>query len=359
MNKNLITVISIAITISMGISSCTNNNAKATESMTKRKYVKEPNQVEIMVLEESTFKKELVSNGKLYAQQKSILKFRISDELENLYVKNGQRVNKGDKIGCLNKFKQKQALDLAKIGFQKTEFNLQDKLMQMGYSGKNEENVTPDILKTAKIDVGYYSSENSLKTAEKNYESIELFAPFSGIIANLKKKRFEMVGANEEFCTLIDDANFEVEFEVLETEIKEIKNGKKVKIIPFSTSKTSLGVVTEINPVVDENGLVKVKALVKNPGGFIEGMNVKVLVETNAPKKLVVPKSAVLIRDNQDVLFTVKAGKAYWTYVNIENENSTSYAVIGNPKKNAKLIPGDTVVTNGNLNLAHDSEVSY
>lgn len=339
--------------------SCTNKKAEANEKVNKRKYVAEANPVDVMVLKKSVFKKELVSNGKLTAMQKSILKFRVSDELEKLFVKNGTRVNKGSKIASLSRFNQEQALKKAETRFKKAQLDLKDYLIGQAYKDASDSRITKEVMDVAKIAVGYNSAENDLKTARYNFAGVDLKAPFTGTIANLKKKEFEMVGSGEEFCTLIDDIVFEVEFEVLETEISEVKVGKQVKILPFSMSTSHLGSVSEINPVVDKNGLIKVKAKVKNPGNFLEGMNVKVLVESEVPNKLVVPKSAVLLRDNQEVLFTVKGGKAYWTYVQTGKENSTSYTVIAHPDKGATLQPGDTVITAGNLNLAHDSAVSF
>ena len=75
------------------------------------------------------------------------------------------------------------------------------------------------------------------------------------------------------------------------------------------------------------------------------------------PVSLVVPKPAVVLRDNQEVLFKIVGGKAYWTYVKTLLENSDSYAVIAHPDKGATLEPGDTVIVSGNLNLAHESGV--
>jgi membrane fusion protein, multidrug efflux system len=89
----------------------------------------------------------------------------------------------------------------------------------------------------------------------------------------------------------------------------------------------------------------------------MDGMNVKVYIETNVPNQLVVPRSAVLLRDNQEVLFKYVSGTTFWTYVQVLHENSTSYAIIANPDKGEILDPGDTIIVSGNLNLAHESKV--
>ena len=76
------------------------------------------------------------------------------------------------------------------------------------------------------------------------------------------------------------------------------------------------------------------------------------------PNQFVVPKSAVVLRQNQEVLFKYQNGKTYWTYIKSIYENSTTYGIIADPEKSsATLEVGDTVITSGNLNLAHDVEV--
>jgi len=185
-----------------------------------------------------------------------------------------------------------------------------------------------------------------------------LVAPFSGVLANINKKLYDRIDAGTTFCTLIDDSEFEAEFRVVESEAGDILLNDEVQLIPFSSQKICRGRISEINPVIDENGMILVKAKVKNSGGLIDGMNVKVIVEKNIPDQMVVPKSAILLRDNQEVLFRFTGnGVAFWTYVQTLAENTTSFSVIANPDKGAQLSPGDTVIISGNLNLAHESRV--
>ncbi len=113
-----------------------------------------------------------------------------------------------------------------------------------------------------------------------------------------------------------------------------------------------------VNPLVDKNGQVLVEAEIANNGTFIDGMNVKLLVEKELPGKLVVPKSAVVMRDNQQVLFRYSDGHAQWTYVHTIMDNSNEYVVEANTERQADLQAGDTVIISGNLNLAHETAVS-
>lgn len=337
---------------------CNSIANKEGKNLEKRKYLNEANPVEILVLQISDFKKELVSNGHLKARKKSVLKCKISEELIKVNFRNGDYVQKGAVIAELNSYNQRLRLEKAKTALKKAELELADFLLGHGnLELKDSLKISPELFEIAKIRSGYAEAKSELSSAQYEFASCFLKAPFSGKIANLNYKEHEFASTGEEFCTLIDDRYFEVEFSVLETELKDISIGKIVKIAPFSMNTKFTGTIAEINPLVDENGLITIKALVSNSGSLLEGMNVKIFVESIVPSQLVVPKEAVVLRQNQEVLFKVVKGKAYWTYVQTTNENSSSYAVIAHPDKGATLDPGDTVIISGNLNLAHESEV--
>ncbi|TGV00812.1 efflux RND transporter periplasmic adaptor subunit [Flavivirga rizhaonensis] len=135
-------------------------------------------------------------------------------------------------------------------------------------------------------------------------------ASFSGKIASINSKQYEQISAGKEFITLINDAVFEVEFYVIESELKDIRTRDKVSIAPFALNKSYEGYIATINPQVEKDGTILIKAQVKNDGDLLEGMNVKVLIQKDIPNQFVVPKASVILRDNQEVLFKVIKGKA-------------------------------------------------
>ena len=108
--------------------------------------------------------------------------------------------------------------------------------------------------------------------------------------------------------------------------------------------------------MVGENGLVQVKAIAHPQQAKIleklfDGMNVKIIIENQIPNQLIIPKQAVVLRSNKQVVFTYESGLAKWNYVKTAYENSTAYAIKEGLKEN------DTIIVQGNLNLAHDARV--
>jgi len=128
--------------------------------------------------------------------------------------------------------------------------------------------------------------------------------------------------------------------------------GHRVEVAPFALSDvTADGRISEINPLVDKDGMVQVKAAVNDKGKLFEGMNVRVSIHRSLGKQLVVPKSAVVLRSGKQVVFTLTEDKAYWNYVHTGLENADSYTIIDGLKE------GDIVITSGNINLAHEAPV--
>ncbi len=194
--------------------------------------------------------------------------------------------------------------------------------------------------------------------AKFEYDNCCLYAPFSGKVIMKDILPGAYLSNGTPVGTLYDDSKIIVDFEVLESEISHIKLSQSIAIIPFAYSNdTVYGKVTAILPSVDANGLIKVKGEIKNPGYLIDGMNAKVIIKSSTNESLVVPRSAIVLRQGYEVLFRVINGKAYWTYVNIVSENSSSFAVVPNKEKQADLNEGDTIIISNNLNLAHDTEV--
>ncbi|MDA3878841.1 MAG: efflux RND transporter periplasmic adaptor subunit [Prolixibacteraceae bacterium] len=339
------------------ILSC-NSKTQSTEETGRAAFVPERNPVEVLMLEPSTFTRQLVSNGKLEALQKSSLRFRTGGIVQHVAVANGQRVSAGSLIATLDDFEAQQNLLKAENSLQTAKLEYHDVLIGLGYELADSLSIPAEKRELAKVRSGYATAISNFTMAQQNLQHCRLSAPFSGVVANLSAKEHEETGSSV-FCTLIDDSQFRVNFKVLETELPGVKKGMNVIVVPFSDDElTVYGTIKEINPVVDDNGLVAVAALIKNPGHLLEGMNVKVLIEEEIPGQYVVPKSAVVLRDNWEVLFKVVNGKAYWNYIQTVYENSNSYSVIPHPEKStASLNPGDTIIVSGNLNLAHESEV--
>lgn len=328
------------------------DDKKDREEQARQEHIKDKNPVDTIVLKKRTFHRELLSNGTLEALQKSGLRFKVPGVLKEIKVSNGEKVKKGQLIARLDDYSIKNELQKAETQIEKARVNFQDILIGQGYDPEDTASVPKDFLRIAKVKSGLADAQTDLRKAQYRLKSSSLHAPFSGIIANIEKKAFENIDSGEEFCTLINNEWYHVKFSILESELDEIETGKKIIIRPLAGGEFE-GTIDQINPVVDEDGLVTIRGKVRNTNGtLMEGMNTKVLARTELQNRLVIPKSAMVLRQNKEVVFTVRNDStAIWNYVETGEENSRYYTIEDGLK------PGDIVITSGNINLAHESTV--
>lgn len=308
-------------------------------------------EVTVMELQPSVFSHQIVSNGKLAAKEKVDVNFQNQGLISAIFVKNGQHVTKGQKIATLDSYKLQNQLAKDKDAVESARLEMQDVIIGQGYDPQHPETVPQDVMDLARLRSGLKQAELAVEATKRDLEDATLTAPISGTIANLTTKPHNMSSTTEPLCRIINEGNMDVEFSVLESELPMIHNGDIVAVTPFSGGDTRQGRVTEINPMVDENGMVKVWASVSGGDGLIDGMNVRVSVSRAVEEALVVPKSAVVLRSGRPVVFTLEGNKAIWNYVTPGLENLSEYTITDG------LTPGQKVITSGNLNLAHEAPV--
>ena len=325
-----------AILILAGMMACSGEKKeKGSEESVETVLPDETNEVTVMKLNTTDFNHELISNGKLSARNFVDLKFESAEPIAKIYVKNGDRVTKGQKLAELSTFRLANKTAQAKDALERAKLELQDVLIGQGYKLEDSTKVPPATMQLVKVKSGYDQALISWQLAEYEQRNAVLTAPFDGVVANLFAKQFNTASTSDVFCSIIDTRTLEAAFTVLESELPLIKTGDRVEVAPFALSDvTADGRISEINPLVDK-----------------EGMNVRVSIHRSLGKQLVVPKSAVVLRSGKQVVFTLTEDKAYWNYVHTGLENADSYTIIDGLKE------GDIVITSGNINLAHEAPV--
>ena len=325
--------------------------------MARGTFNKEKNIVTVEPLQLKTFNKQLVCNGKLEAQNKVTVQFEAQGKIDRINVRDGQKVQKGQIMASLDKEQPRRQLEQARLAFDKAEMILADRLLDYGYTLADTAKIPADQKRVIYINTGFIDSKMALENAERTFRQCDLKAPFSGKVASVKGRQYEQSG---QFCTLIDDSRYLVRFSVLETEYGFVHVGQQVLVSPFINSDVVMkGSIVSINPTVDQNGQIAVTAQVPGSDELMDGMNVRITVENSIPNQLVVPKSAVVIRDNMEVLFRIdpETGHSLWTYVNVILSNTKEHVVEPNKDRGADLNVGDMIITSGNLNLGDDAEV--
>ena len=332
------------------------DNSNGDEESVETVLPAEEAEVSTETLRTIDFEHELVSNGRISARQVAELQF-VSASSGNvpvkIFVKNGDYVAAGAAIAMLDTFLLSNSYLQAEDNLQKAHLELQDVLIGQGFSLAEQASIPDEVLQLANIRSGYNNAKIQYDLAKYNLDNATLSTPISGIVANLFSKTHSTVDASKPFCTIISEGQPEVDFSILENELPLIKVGDKVKIQPYASPDiTATGSIASINPSVDKDGTVKVKAHIQPDAKIFNGMNVRISVFRSLGKQWVVPKTAVVLRTGKQVVFAFKDGKAAWHYVDTGFENATQYSITSKT-----LQEGDEIIISGNEHLADGTNV--
>lgn len=299
------------------------------------------------------FNTQIIANGIVEATNRSELRFKTNEQLDRVFVTNGQRVNKGTLLANLDNQLLKNQIENAQIALNNAHQKLLEEKIKFDYGKTPIDSIPENVQKTLFQLSGYQEAKNRLDNATILYEQTLLKAPFSGTVANLVAKEGNFITGAEVFCTFFSHDKLEVIFNVLETELPFLEKNQNISLQPFANKeKVYTGTITEINPMVSREGLVRIKAKINNPDlAIFDGMNVRVFVNKPIDDLTVIPKEALVLRSNREVVFTVQNNLAKWNYVTIAQENNTHYAI------SVGIKPGDTIIISNNMNLAHDADV--
>lgn len=315
----------------------------------------EPTVTEVVTaaVRRGNFALELVSNGKLEARNKAVVPFVVQEQITEVTVQEGQRVNAGQLLGRVEAFTYRKRLDEALNRYEQSLIDLEDMLLGHGYALRDSASVPEGIFKMARIRSGYNNAVTSLNEAQRNLSQTNILAPFAGTVANLQARANNPSASFKMFCEVMDINTMHLVFHLLETEATQVQKGQEVELTPFAMpGKTFTGTVTSINPSVDDKGMVRITAIIPNPNNLLmDGMNARVLLKNQVPQCLIIPKEALLYRQNRKIVFQYKDDKAIWVYVETGHENSREITITDG------LEEGMEVIVENNLNLAHESQV--
>lgn len=301
------------------------------------------------------------STGTLRAILQTELKMKTSGLLLRLEAGEHRYFQKGDLVAQLDPTALQLQLEQARLQLEEAAFNKNDLIALGGGRFGDDGSVSADVLNNIEIQSGYKKARHTIRQIEHEMELLRLLAPFNGVAADVKAKPHQQVNAGETLCRLIDPLSYEAVFFLLEKEAVQASVGQSVRVQPVADPSVELrATVSAINPVVDDQGLVRIHARIqpddlrRHAACLLEGMNIRAVLEKRLPNQLVVPKSAVVLRSGKPVVFTYDeaSGLAKWNYVTVLYENDT-HAAIGEGLK-----PGDLVIFEGNLNLDHDARVA-
>jgi RND family efflux transporter MFP subunit len=323
---------------------------------------------------------ETVRRGDLYeyiettaicqASEKGVIESRVSSNVLEIRVRDGQELEKGDTLFILDveSFRNEWAMIQSKfikavsdlILELESEDNTQTAALWNGYLNMihrqpfsmkalpNNNDVKLTVM-MARLDI--LTLYQQLKTYEKQIEYCVIRAPFSGVISDLDTYVGASVQAGQPLCKMTNLSTMNLYVYILENELHNIKVGSEIQILFDGQQKTY---VSFILPTIDtERHTGTALAHIDNQNKILkDGQHLRVKLEKNIYRnRIYIPRSAMLSRNDRDLVFVVNDGIAKWQYVKTGFGNSEFIEIISG------LNEGDTVISGGHYSLGHNVKV--
>ncbi len=356
--------------------------------------------VSVSVVRRGALAKSILMNGTLRAKREVELVARIAGEVRSVHAFNGKFVRGGDALVRLDDREFKLAYEKASSALLAAQVEYRtlstSSFLGAGDSARVQQELATlqqefdeaqAALREKRIDEETYqravreyeantaylkanrgdivANKSGLSQAKEAYERAKMNvgwtairAPFSGYVADCDLTIGKQLQAGNVVCRVVDLSNLLADVEVVESEAGKVAVGQKAEITVASIPGTSFAAqVLMRNPTIDtKTKTLKVTVQILNTPmtkkSLIPGMyaTVKIQTETFA-NRLIVPKAALLVRDQRALVFVAQGGLAKWHYVDVGEENEQYIAI------RSGIEAGDTVIVDGHYTLAHDAKI--
>jgi RND family efflux transporter MFP subunit len=267
----------------------------------------------------------------------------ISGRIQKLYVREGQKVSKGQKIGDLDV----QSL-LSQRSELETQYSLAKDLLSR-QEGLWKEKIGSELQ--------YLEAKNTVERLEKSIATLDLtinkasvYAPANGVVLQLNAKEGELASPGLPIVSIVSSKELKVVAELPETYLTRVKIGDKLQVLFPALQQEQPATIKLIGSVINPaNRTFKIEASIKADANDLIKPNMMVKVKINdfsLENTLVLPLPLV----QQEI-----SGKKYVMIVDYSGERpkslkryiQTGKAFVNKTVVESGLEPGDIVVVEG------------
>ena len=233
---------------------------------------------------DSTALSSFQTMGKVVAAHYADMKFEISLPVLRMMVHNGDHVRQGQLLAEQDATRQTNAVEQHQREIEQANIQMQDVIISQGYDPEHMENVPQRVRHIAEVKSGLLLAQSKLAAARHELKITHVVAPFDGIVANVTAHAGQLAQVGDIVCRVISPQQMNVEFRVMEADLSRFTVGTRLQVVPVGNEHAVYEAkVTEVNPIVDEQGTVMLRAHVATPHQLFDGMHVSVLLNNTQP----------------------------------------------------------------------------
>jgi HlyD family secretion protein len=345
-------------------------------------------EVQMETVEARIISPTILASGSLIYQTEIRIMSEVMGRVQELYVKEGDQVQKGDVLLRLDPATVRAQVDRLEAGLLQSQLSIQrarvsaetaetkwvryQKLRETGVIDANTYDEVRSSRDQSKVELDSTTqqarqTEASLKEAREQLAKTELRAPISGRLTAVKIKIGETAVpsatsiAGSDLLVIADTTNLYAEVNVVETDVARVVPGQDARIFPaafpdkFWKGKVETVAVSP-NTVAGQGKsyLVKIRLTKSDELQFHTGMSCRaeiVTLGTDATPMIAVPVQVLQYEESSDsdvaaksTVFTVVDGKAKKQEVETGIADDTYVAVVKGLEKGARIVSGPAKV---------------
>ncbi|MBF00300.1 efflux RND transporter periplasmic adaptor subunit [Flavobacterium coralii] len=308
----------------------------------------EPNRklplVQAITLKDTSFTHFIEIQGSVDTKQNIIIYPETSGILEQLNVKAGQRVSKGQVIARVDDGGLSAQVAQAETQLQlaKTTYERQKRLWDQKIGSEIQYLQAQTSLESQKEVVAQLKSQLA-KTVIR--------APFNGTIDEVMTERGKVVGPGQDLFRIVNLGDMYVSATVPESYLSQVKLGAPVDVQLNSLGKTYKGKVRQVSNYINpDNRTFSIEVALPNPDNLLRPNQVAVLKIEDYTNKaaLLVPENVVQQKSGgRLVVYTLDNKGKKGEPVAVENEVKTGLKSGAYVEIKSGLKEGDRVITDG------------
>ena len=347
MKKKIIRIVSmVAVACTIGIV-LANNKAKIDKAANP---VKEQAVIPVKAyeVEEDSFNISFSINGTTSPAKEVQIASEVQGKLVNLNIENGDMVSAGQVLATLDASVYHAQMNSIDVSLAKAEIDIArfKRLMEMGGASATQ-------LESAVLQ--HQSLVAQRKDLQQQMSHMQIRAPFSGKIENVKVEKGSYVTFGTVLGQLIDNSSLKIRVFLSEQEAFKVQPGQEVTIKSVVLSEPKSGRVTMISDKADAAGkfLAEISFNNTDKEKLKAGMLADVFFPMQSSEQgLSIPIAALLGSVNEAKVFVIDGGHVTLKSIKTGIVTSDKVQVIEG------LTKGERIVLSGQLNLENGSPIT-
>lgn len=328
---------------------------KLNEYIDSHEKKERPALITAQVIKDTVFKHYVEVQGNVETDQNLVLNAEYSGVLTNIYVKEGQRVSKGQRLAKIDDggLSSQVAQQEAQLALAKTTFERQERLWEQKIGSE---------IQYLQAKTNYEAARNTTNQLRAQLGKTIITAPFSGVIDDLIADPGQVVVPGQTpIIRLVNLSDMYVKASIPETYLTNIKKGTRVEVNLASINENFTGTVRQVSNYINPNNRsFEIQVEIPNKDGNVKP-NLIATVKVNDYSA----ENAITIPEN--ILQENAAGETIaYVYKPIDDSTGVAKRIIietglsyGNHTEvKSGLKKGDTIIKEGAKTLRDGQKVT-